>query len=67
MNPPTLTKMKLYKQLKAETLAWAQITELDEEKQAIAVALNLPDDCEHKIKEKVFHELDLDDLNSKRG
>lgn len=42
MNPPTLTKKKLYEQFKAETLAWTQITELDKEKQAIAVALNLP-------------------------
>lgn len=67
MNPPTLTNRKAYEQFKAETLAWAQITELNKEKQAIAVALNLPEDDQHKIRERVFEELDLDDLKSKEG
>ena len=67
MNHPTLMKKKLYEQFKAEQLACAQSTALDKEKQAIAVAVNLPEDDVHKIREIVIDGLDLEDLNSKRG
>ena len=67
MDPPTLMKKKLYEQFKAEQLSCAQSTELDKEKQAIAVAVNLPEDDVHKIREVVFDGLDLEDLNSKKG
>ena len=50
---------------KLQTQAWTVVTELSKEKQAIAVALNLPEDNERKIKEKVFGELDV--LNSENG
>ena len=48
--------------IKQETLAWAEITDLEKGKQAIALALNIPDDDEHKITEQVFDEIELDDL-----
>lgn len=51
ISPPTLRKKKCYEQFKQETLAWAEITDLEKGKQAIAVALNLPDDDEHNITE----------------
>ena len=52
---------------KQETLVWTVITDLGKEKQAVAVALNLPRDDKNKIKEKVFCELKLDALNSENG
>ena len=54
-----------YELWKKEIKAWATITELSKEKQAIAVALSLPKD--DKIKEKVFGELTLDELNNENG
>ena len=50
---------------KKEVEAWATVTELSLDKQAIAVALSLPQD--ERIKEKVFGELTLDELNSENG
>ena len=41
------------------------MTDLNKEKQAVAVVLNLPDD--NIIKEKVFEELTLENLNSENG
>ena len=40
------------------------ITDLETGKQAIAVALNLPDNDEHTITEKVFDEIELDNLKN---
>ena len=67
ISPPTLTKKKSYEQFKVETLAWAQVTDLNKEKNAIAVALNLLDYDEHKISERVFDVIELDDLKSENG
>ena len=55
-NPPSLTR-KSYEQFKQETLAWAHITDISKKNQAIVVALNLPEDDQQKIKEKVFDEI----------
>ena len=63
----TLNELTSYELWKQETLAWTVITDLGKEKQAVAVALNLPRDGKNKIKEKVFCELKLDDLNSENG
>ena len=52
---------------KQETLAWAHITDISKKNQAIVVALNLPEDDQQKIKEKVFDEIGLDDLHSENG
>ena len=65
-NPPSLTR-KSYEQFKQETLAWAHITDISKKNQAIVVALNLPEDDQQKIKEKVFDEIGLDDLHSENG
>ena len=67
ISPPTQTKKKCYEQFEQETLAWAGITNLEKGKQAIGVALNFPDDDEHKITEKVFDEIELDDLKNENG
>ena len=64
---PRLTGSTNYELWKLQTQAWTVVTELSKEKQAVAVALNLPADDERKIKEKVFGELELDVLNSENG
>ena len=58
-------KSTCYELWKKEIEAWATITELSLDKQAIAVALSLPQD--DKIKEKVFGELTLEELRSENG
>ena len=64
---PTLTGSRNYELWKLQTQAWTFVTEMSKEKQALAVALNLPEDDKWKIKEKVFGELELDVLNSEKG
>ena len=64
---PTLTGSTNYELWKLQTQAWTVVTELSKEKQAVAVALNLPEDDKRKIKEKVIGELELDVLNSENG
>ena len=64
---PTLTGSTNYELWKLQTQAWTVVTELSKEKQAVAVALNLPEDDKRKLKEKVFGELELDVLNSENG
>ena len=48
-------------------LAWKEIIDLPKNKQGIAVALSLPVDDEHQIKEKVFDQIPLDDLKTDFG
>ena len=64
---PTLTGTRNYKLWKLQIQAWTFVTEMSKEKQALAVALNLPEDDKWKIKEKVFGQLELDVLNSENG
>ena len=44
-----------------------EITDLEKEKQGIAIALTLPEDDESGIREKVFDELSLNDLKTENG
>ena len=67
VNPPTLTKVKTYERFRQETLAWTEITDLCKEKQAIAIALSLPEEDETMIREKVFDQLQLEDLKGENG
>jgi hypothetical protein len=67
INPPVLTKGKKYERFKQELLAWREITELRKEKQGIAIALSLPEDDESQIREKVFDQIQIEDLKSDDG
>ena len=67
INPPSLEKAKNYERFKQEVLAWKEITDLAKNKQGIAVALSLPEDDEHQIKDKVFDQISIDDLKSDFG
>ena len=66
-SPPLLTEKTDYELWKLETQAWTVVTDISQEKQAVAVALNLPGDDKRMIKEKVFDELGLSALNSENG
>ena len=48
-------------------LAWREITDPAKNKQGIAVALSLPEDDEHQIKDKVFDQISIDDLKDNFG
>ena len=67
INPPSLEKAKTYEEFKQEVLAWKEITDLPKSKQRIAVALSLPVDGEHQIKDKVFDQISFDDLKTDFG
>ena len=56
-----------YEHFKREISAWRLVTELKPEKQGIVVALSLPEDDHLKIKEKVFEEIKVEDLNKDGG
>ena len=67
INPPSLEKAKTYERFRQEVLAWREITDLAKNKQGIAVALSLPEDDEHQIKDKVFDQISIDDLKDNFG
>ena len=67
MNPPNFHKGKSYELYKQELLAWNEITELAKAKRGVAIALTLPEDDEHRIREKVFDQMTLDDLKKDTG
>ena len=58
---------KSYEQYKKELSAWRLVTDLKPEKQGIVVALSLPEEDGLKIREKVFEEIKLADLNVEGG
>lgn len=65
INLPSFSKSKSYELYKQELVAWSEITDLDKKKRGIAVALTLPEDDESKIREKVFDQIDLEDLKKR--
>ena len=68
INPPTFNiKVKGYELYKQELTAWGKITDLDKKKRGIAIALTLPEDDDTKIREKVFDQLKLEDLEKDTG
>jgi hypothetical protein len=67
INPPIFNKSKSYELYKQELLAWSEITDLDNKKRGVAIALTLPEDDESKIQEKVFDQIKLDDLKKDTG
>ena len=60
-------KSGYYERYRIELEAWQEITDLEAEKQGIAIALTLPEDDESGIREKVFDELSITDLKGQDG
>ena len=67
INPPAFNKTKSYERYKQELLAWKEVTDLSSRKQAIVVALSLPEDNETKIRDKVFDQLPLEEVKKENG
>ena len=67
INPPGYSSAKNYERYKQELLAWREITDLQQSKQGIAVALSLPEESENQIREKVFDQISIGDLKSDDG
>ena len=66
LNPPDFSS-KSYEQYRLELSAWEKITNLDKKKQAIAIALSLPENDKTAIRQRVFEELSLDELGGDDG
>ena len=66
IQPPSLS-FKSYERYKLELLAWREVTEISKAKQGIVIALSLPEDDSHQIREKVFNQISLDDLKKENG
>ena len=56
-----------YERYRIELEAWREITDLEKEKQGIAIALTLPEEDETGIREKVFDELTIAKLKAENG
>ena len=64
-----MKKCKSFERYKQELKGWRIITSLDKEKQGIAIALSLPqdEDDDTGIRDKVFEQLSLTDLEKENG
>lgn len=65
--PPPSLSGKSYEQYSTELELWESITDVVKTKQAGTVAFSLPEDHESRIREKVFNEIKLSDLNKDDG
>ena len=61
IDPPRFTSQN-FECYKLELQAWSEVTNVSNAKQGAVIALSLPEDDKHQIREKVFSGLSLDDL-----
>ena len=61
IDPPRFTSWN-FERYKLELQAWSEVTNVSNAKQGAVIALSLPEDDKHQIREKVFSGLSLDDL-----
>ena len=67
-NPPVFNSVsKPYERYKEELKAWCIITDVAKVKQGVAIALSLPEDDPSGIRDKVFNEVTLENLNKDDG
>ena len=68
VKPPTfISDTKTYEEYVRELKCWALVTNVEKAKQAIVVALAIPDEQEGSIKKKVFSEIPTEELNAENG
>ena len=65
-KPPAFGE-KAYDQYVEELKAWSIVTDLESSKQAVAVALSFPDSDSTQVKDKLFNEMKIEELNSENG
>ena len=64
-KPPKFGGEKSYESWLKELQAWLVITKVEKKKQAVAIVLSFEDGSE--VRDKVFHEIDIEELNSTDG
>ena len=68
LEPPTfVSAKKSYESYRRQLTTWMVASCVEKKRQALVVALSLPEEDESNIKEKVFSELDTDALNHDEG
>ena len=67
LDVPKFSSEKSYEQYKVEFEAWSLTTSAEKEKQGLLVALSLPEDDPTNIRDKVFSEVDLNELKAAGG
>ncbi|KAG1673036.1 DNA polymerase epsilon subunit 2 [Nymphon striatum] len=66
-TPPAFNDKKPYNRWVEEIKAWKELTDLEETKQGLAIALSLPEDDSTSIRDKVFNEISVEDLKKEDG
>ena len=67
-NPPQFeSTTKPYERYIEKLKAWCMVTDLDKEKQGIAIGLSLPENDPSVVRDKVFNDVTLDKLNKTDG
>ena len=68
LQPPSfVSDTKTYDEYKRELKGWALVTSVEKKKQAIVVALSIPDSADGSIKQKIFAEMSNEQLNVDEG
>ena len=67
LDDPKFSSSKPYERYKIELNAWSLTTSTAKEKQGLTVALSLPEDDISNIRDKVFSEVEVDELNKAEG
>ena len=67
LDVPKFSSEKPYERYKVELQAWSLTTSAEKAKQGLLVALSLPEDDASNIRDKVFSELDLNELKKDDG
>ena len=67
LDVPSFSSEKPYERYKFELQAWSATTSTEKAKQGLTVALSLPEDDATNIRDKVFSELDLEELKKDTG
>ena len=60
-------KLKPYDQYVEELRAWCIVTDLAKEKEGVAIAVSLPENEPSGVRDKVFNEITLTNLNNEEG
>lgn len=66
-TPPAFSEKKPYNRWVDEVKAWIALTDLDVKKQGLAIALSLPEEDGSSIRDQVFSEISVDDLQKEDG
>lgn len=67
-NPPEFnSQTKPYDRYIEELKGWCIVTELDKKKRGIAIALSMPENDPSGVRDKIFNEISLEQLNTDGG